>query len=67
MGAVFGIITGIAIWFPIISGLSYNNILFVSQFIRLFIGVNMTFFPQHFIGINGIPRRYTDYPDVITQ
>jgi len=66
IGAVFGIFTGISLWFPLIFGYSYNNILFVSQFFSMFLGVNLTFFPQHFVGFNGIPRRYSDYPDFIT-
>jgi heme/copper-type cytochrome/quinol oxidase subunit 1 len=66
MGAVFGIFTGVALWFPLIFGLIYNNILFITQFFTIFLGVNLTFFPQHFVGINGIPRRYSDFPDFIS-
>lgn len=66
MGAVFGIITGVALWFPLMFGVCYNNILFLVQFFTIFLGVNITFFPQHFVGLNGIPRRYSDYADFIS-
>jgi cytochrome c oxidase subunit 1 len=63
LGAVFGVIAGIAIWFPLIFGVMYNETLFKIQFFLIFVGVNLTFIPQHFLGLNGIPRRYRDYPD----
>jgi heme/copper-type cytochrome/quinol oxidase subunit 1 len=63
MGAVFGIITGLSLWWVLITGVMYNKILFSLQFTVMFIGVNITFFPQHFLGLNGMPRRYSDFPD----
>jgi cytochrome c oxidase subunit 1 len=65
IGAVFGIITGLALWLPIILEINYNNLLFSIQFIIIFIGVNLTFFPQHFLGLHGMPRRYREYPDFL--
>nr|YP_009652898.1 cytochrome c oxidase subunit I [Andrena chekiangensis]QCG69811.1 cytochrome c oxidase subunit I [Andrena chekiangensis] len=64
MGAVFSIIASITHWFPAVTGLSMNNKWLKIQFYMMFIGVNLTFFPQHFLGLMGMPRRYSEYPDV---
>jgi cytochrome c oxidase subunit 1 len=64
LGAVFGIFLGFALWWEKILGLYYNSFLISRVFILIFLGVNLTFFPLHFVGLNGYPRKYTDYSDI---
>ena len=63
MGAMFGIFAGIYYWFGKMSGRKYSEFFGKLHFWLFFIGVNVTFFPQHFLGLAGMPRRIPDYPD----
>lgn len=64
MGVVFGLFAAFYFWIDVFVGANYSDILAKLHFWLTFIGVNVTFFPMHFLGIAGMPRRIPDYPDI---
>jgi len=64
MGAVFAIVGAYFFWFEKITGKRLSESLGIASFTTMFVGVNMTFFPMHFLGLAGMPRRIPDYPIV---
>jgi len=66
MGAVFALFAAFYMWTPKIIGRTYSEFLGKVHFWTLFVGVNLTFFPQHFLGLAGMPRRIPDYPDAFS-
>lgn len=67
LGAVFGIFLGVSLWWNFITGYIYNKSLIFAVFFLTFVGVNLTFFPLHFSGLQGYPRKYVDYPDIYSN
>jgi cytochrome c oxidase subunit 1 len=61
LGAIFSIFAGFYYWFPKMSGRMYNEFLGKVHFFLMFVGVNVIFFPMHFLGLDGMPRRIPDY------
>ncbi len=67
LGAVFSIFAGFYYWFEKMWGVKYNEFLGSVHFWLMFVGVNTIFFPQHFLGLQGMPRREVDYPQAFAQ
>ena len=66
LGAVTALFAGFYYWFPKMSGRMHSEFLSYLHFAVFFVGVNMIFFPMHFLGLQGMPRRYPDYPEAYT-
>lgn len=64
MGAVFAIFAGFYHWLEKMTGLKYPESWGIIHFFTMFLGVNLTFFPMHLLGLSGMPRRIPDYPDM---
>src|SRR5690606_27168847 len=62
LGAVFSLFAAFYYWFPKMTGRMYSELLGKLHFWTFFIGVNVLFFPMHFLGVSGMPRRIPDYP-----
>jgi cytochrome c oxidase subunit 1 len=67
LGAVFAIFGGFYYWFPKMSGKMYNELLGKLHFFLMFVGVNVIFFPMHFLGLDGMPRRIPDYTPAFAE
>jgi cytochrome c oxidase subunit I len=67
LGALFGIFAGWYYWIGKMSGRQYPEWIGQTHFWLTFVGVNLTFFPQHFLGLQGMPRRIPDYPDAFAM
>ena len=67
MGAVFGVFAGFYYWFTRMTNYNYIEFLGQLHFWITFIGVNLTFFPMHFLGLAGMPRRIPDYPTAYAE
>jgi cytochrome c oxidase subunit 1 len=67
LGAVFSIFAAFYYWFPKMTGHVFPEWAGKFHFWTTFIGVNITFFPQHFLGLAGMPRRYVDYPEIFAD
>src|SRR6202521_1814196 len=67
LGAVFAIFAGWYYWFPKMTGYLYSEALGKLHFWLMFVGANLAFFPMHFLGLSGMPRRIADYPDAFAN
>ena len=67
MGAVFAMFAGFYYWIEKMTGYAFDELLGKIHFWIFFIGVNLTFFPMHFLGLAGMPRRIPDYPDAFSS